>query len=205
LTESADAWAAQGLPQVDACAAGSDAAPDARLATSDAPIVDAVPDSPTTDAAATCELGSNDRPAALIMGQIGFFAGGASLPAGHYRVTYADGCMKYASFQGWALNAYADASDGWWLVGATTSIRYLILPGTVGYELGAGGFDTFDACVLANHKLPPIDFEFLGGPLGAWLEDTPYYDNLPGPNGRSPSWRLTYLDGPCSVVGAPAP
>jgi hypothetical protein len=45
--------------------------------------------------------------------------------------------------------------------------------------------------------LPPIEFDFEGGPLGIWLADSNYGDNLSGVGGRNPSWKLTLLSGSC--------
>jgi hypothetical protein len=128
-----------------------------------------------------------------ILGAVVRFAGGQRLPAGRYRVEYVDGCLKYSGSQGWSLNAYADGHDGWWLVGETTVDRVVVLPGTVGFIVGAGGFSTFGACVAENRTLPPIEFTFGGGKLGVWLADRPYHDNLSGEDGRNPVWRLIKL------------
>jgi hypothetical protein len=126
-----------------------------------------------------------------IYGNVVLFAGGASLPAGSYRITYVDGCMKYSGDQNWTVNA-TDAADRytWWLVDGSSD-DLLVPPGTVGYLPGAGGYDTFDACVAANAILPPVDFDFAGGQLGVWLEDSPYSDNVAGDDGRNPSWSIT--------------
>lgn len=53
--------------------------------------------------------------------------------------------------------------------------------------LADGTFATFDDCVDANTAVPPVDFDFDGGPLGLWLSDYPYDDNTPGVNGRNPA------------------
>ena len=79
-------------------------------------------------------------------------------------------------------------------MGSTSATQIATPPGTVGYELGTGSFETFDECVAANHVLPPIDFDFAGGQLGLWLQDDPYSDNVAGTGGRSPTWELTQVD-----------
>jgi hypothetical protein len=154
-------------------------------------------------AAASCDLGSAGSFATQqsldLFGQIVYFDNGKMLPAGHYRVQYVDGCMKYSSAQDWAVQAYADGSDAFWLVGATSANRILILPGTVGFMVGSGGFATFDECVAANLALPPEEFDFAGGPIGVWLSDSPYSDNVAGTGGRNPKWSLTLL-GDCSQI-----
>jgi hypothetical protein len=134
-----------------------------------------------------------------IFGRPTYYADGGSLPPGHYRVAYVDGCMKYSAAQDWAVNAYQGDPDSWWLVGATTADRILVPPGTVGFLVGAGGFATFDDCVAANHEVPPLEFQFDGGPLGVWLQDNPYSDNVAGVNGRNPRWDLALL-GDCSSI-----
>jgi hypothetical protein len=135
-----------------------------------------------------------------LFGQIVYYAGGAALPSGRYRVQYVDGCMKYNAGQDWAVNAYADGHDSFWLVGDTTSDRILIPPGTVGFLVGSGGFATFDECVAANLALPAKEFQFAGGKIGVWLSDSPYSDNVAGVDGRNPKWSLTLLEGNCTPV-----
>jgi hypothetical protein len=129
-----------------------------------------------------------------VFGNIVYFAGGNAFPAGHYRVTYVDGCMKYSSGQAWAVHAVetgtVSGTDGWWLVGDTAAATIAVPPGTVGYVIDAGGYATFDACVSANLSLPTVDFDFDGGSIGLWLEDVPYSDNVSGTDGRNPTWRL---------------
>ncbi|HMV67045.1 MAG TPA: thrombospondin type 3 repeat-containing protein [Myxococcota bacterium] len=129
-----------------------------------------------------------------LFGQIAWFADGASLPAGRYRVSYVDGCMRYNPSQGWAVHAFDDGRVGWWMVGATAAERYAMAPGTIGYLLGEGAYATFDACVEANLALPPVELDLPGGPLGIWLADNPYVDNVAGEDGRSPQWRVERVD-----------
>lgn len=155
------------------------------------------------DAASSCDLGSAGSFATQqsldLFGQIVYFDNGKALPAGHYRVQYVDGCMKYSSAQDWAVQAYADGSDAFWLVGATSADRILVLPGTVGFMVGSGGFATFDECVATNLALPPTEFDFAGGPIGVWLSDSPYSDNVAGTGGRNPKWSLALL-GDCAQI-----
>ncbi len=156
-------------------------------------------DGPST----SCDVGAAETfvtaRSADVFGQIVYFDSQAALPAGRYRVQYVDGCMKYSSAQDWAVQAYADGSDAFWLVGATSADRILVLPGTVGFMVGSGGFATFDECVAANLALAPEEFDFAGGPIGVWLSDSPYSDNVAGTGGRNPKWSLTFL-GDCPPV-----
>ena len=119
------------------------------------------------------------------------FNGGRPIPAGRYQVSYVDGCMKYSGAQDWAVNAYDETGCcNWWIVGETTADRKIEAPGTIGFLVGQGGFQEFDACVAANRILPPKTFDHAGGRLAIWLRDEPYGDNLPGLDGRNPTWRL---------------
>ena len=151
---------------------------------------------------ATCDLGevssAGTNQNLNLFGTVVYFSDGAALPAGHYRITFVDGCMKYASSQDWTIHAYADANpDGWWFVGDTTAQKIVVPPGTVGYAVANGAYATFDACVAANLALAPKEFDFAGGKLGVWLQDDNYGDNLAGVDNRNPKWKLTLL-GACT-------
>jgi hypothetical protein len=159
--------------------------------------------------AETCNLGSAGSFATQqslnLFGQIVYYENGQVLPAGTYRVAYVDGCMKYASYEDWAVQAIPP-SDAFWLVGATSADKIIMPPGTVGYlvdagpSMGGGGFATFDECVAANlMQDTPIDFAFDGGTIGVWLSDNPYSDNVAGVDGRNPKWSLTLL-GKCPPI-----
>lgn len=129
-----------------------------------------------------------------VFGNTVYFANGASLPAGTYRVAYVDGCMKYSPSQDWSVNAYAlnDPTESyhWWFLSNGQPISSVIPPGTIGFLVGQGGYATFDECVQANLALPPIEITVPAGTLAVWLEDNPYSDNVAGPDGRSPTWSL---------------
>jgi hypothetical protein len=151
-----------------------------------------VPDSGAPgDAAASCQLGTV---VGDVFGGTTYFAGGASLSPGRYRVTYVDGCMKYNPSQDWSVNAYAlgdpAGSDHWWFSSQGQLVTSVIPPGTVGFLVGQGGYGTFDECVQANLALPPIEVTLQAGPLGVELQDSPYSDNLVGPDGGAPTWSL---------------
>lgn len=129
-----------------------------------------------------------------LFGDVIYFAKGQVLPKGRYRATYEDGCMKYNNIFMWTVNA--NAGDGWWLVGASSSERVTLLPG-VFPALVVDGFASFADCVAANKQLPAKEFEFAGGKLGIWLNDVPYQDNQAGEGGRNPKWSLTLLVDAC--------
>jgi hypothetical protein len=50
-----------------------------------------------------------------------------------------------------------------------------------------------------------VEFDFDGGPLGVWLNDTPYLDNVAGDNGRNPAWSLVFLQACPPNLGVPIP
>lgn len=133
-----------------------------------------------------------------VFGGVATFNGGIAVPAGQYRVAYVDGCMKYSSYQGWTVHAYAQGDpggdDAYWLVAATTMQKVNRPPGTIGWAAGQGAYAAFEDCVAANVMLSPVEFAFSGGVLGVWLLDAPYTDNVAGEGGRSPAWRLTRAD-----------
>jgi hypothetical protein len=156
----------------------------------------------TTDAGAAstdevvCNIGESASLATpdtvQLFGAITYYADGAVLDAGRYRVTYVDGCMKYSAGQDWALHAYTDGSIAWYL-GAATGDQAVRLPGTYGIFEGSGGYADFEACVAANLPLEPVEFDFAGGQLGVWVADSNYVDNVPGTDNRNPKWRLERL------------
>jgi hypothetical protein len=140
------------------------------------------------DAPALCDFGT------IVSDPFGgavLWNGGAPLPAGHYRVTYVDGCMKYGPSQGWSVNAYANGPDTLFVV-TSGDVTIAPAPGTVGFFLGQGGFASFDDCVKTNlAEDAPLAFDFAGGVLGLHLADGPYGDNVAGESGRNPTYRLS--------------
>ena len=139
-----------------------------------------------------------------ILGVPVWFAGGAPLEPGIYRIENQGGCMRYGPAQNWAANAYADGVVSWWIIGSTISDQLLIPPGTVGFERVSGGadrdvgsFSDFDQCDAANRALPPADFNFRGGKMGLWLKDEIYGDNREGEGGNNPYWTLSVITTSC--------
>jgi hypothetical protein len=180
--------------------AGHATVADAQLA---APSQDAAPPyaeaslpQPDTGAASGCALGSAGSFATErdldLFGDIVYFADAQTLPAGRYRVTYEDGCMKYNLFLPWTVNQ--GGNDGWWLVGETRDRRVAQLPGIV--ASGNTG-SSFDGCLAAARDVQPFEFDFTGGKLGIVLFDGPYIDNVAGEAGRNPKWSLTLLVDAC--------
>ncbi|MDP3234858.1 MAG: hypothetical protein Q8N26_18895 [Myxococcales bacterium] len=149
----------------------------------------------TTVTSPSCDFGTARSTATTgmldLFGQTVFFNAGQPLPAGRYRIKYSDGCMKYASDQSWTIHAYADGRAAWWLVGQTSATKITMPPGTVGFDTSNGAFATFAECVAANRAVAAKEFDFSGGVIGVWLQDSPYSDNLAGEAGRNPSWQLT--------------
>jgi hypothetical protein len=163
-------------------------------------------DAGTKDAAPGCTFGQATSQASAsdlgLFGTPAYFNNGQPLPPGTYRLTYVDGCMKYGSGQGWTVNAYANGTDAWWLVGATTADKILVLPGTAGYAADAGAFSDFASCVATSLLRPPVTFLHQSGVLGVWLQDSPYSDNTAGEDDRNPTWRLDGVD--CTDAGTPS-
>jgi hypothetical protein len=112
------------------------------------------------------------------LARVVYFGGGAVLPAGSYRVRYDDGCLKYSGLEGWTVHNGVNA--GLWLVGAQPSTRLARPPGTVGVLAGIDAFADFEACVTANRALPPLVFSHGGGPIGLFLDDDVYTDDVLG-------------------------
>ena len=149
-----------------------------------------------------CELGQVSSTATTsnldLFGTPAYFNQGQPVPAGTYRITYVDGCMKYASSQGWTVNAYAANQSCWYVVGVTTSDRIVVPPGTVGYSVGGGAYANFEDCVTASLQVPPVEFTLAQPtPLGVWLLDSPYSDNVAGIDNRNPTWRLSVVTSTC--------
>lgn len=179
-----------GVPIAEDASSPPDAAADVRA---DAPAdaaADAGPDAADAapEAAPPCDFGTIVSDA---FGAIVTWNGGAPVPAGHYRVTYVDGCMKYSSGQDWSVNAYANGPDTLYVVDGDGA-KIAPAPGTVGFLQGQGGFATFDACVSANASQDaPLVLDWDGGAIGLELYDDPYDDNVAGENGRNPTYRLS--------------
>lgn len=156
--------------------------------TPDAPNIPdvSIPDVSVPETPAICDYGTI---VADVFGSVVYWNNGF-VPAGHYRVTYVDGCMKYSSSQDWSVNAYANGPDTLFIV--TSNATLGAAPGTVGFIQGQGGFKNFDDCVSANLANDvPFEFDWSGGSLGLALSDNPYTDNVAGENGRSPTYRLS--------------
>jgi hypothetical protein len=162
-----------------------------------------VPDASCADGSATTVPGLPETLALDTTGPVRYFAGGASLPAGRYRVEYVDGCMSYGPIAawGWAIHTGMVPGNYWLtgmpysgdcvLVGANSSNVVAVLPGTTNPPPGLA---TYQACVDANHAMDaPLDFDFAGGPLGMLVEDGLPYDDVggQGDGGVTPTWKLS--------------
>lgn len=103
-----------------------------------------------------------------------------NLAAGLYRIRYINGALKYNAGQGWALNALGTLG---YMV--RYSLGDVFFPGTTSIS-----FVTQSDVESANSGAH-IDIVHNGGPIGVWLYDTIYPDNVPGnPN---PTFSLTQL------------
>jgi hypothetical protein len=119
-------------------------------------------------------------------GMVTYFRQGAVVPAGRYRVSYLDGCMRFGEPVGWTIQNQLPVS--WFLVLDTAANVVGTLPGVTGL-----GYENFDDCVVESLRSPPLEVDFAGGKLGVVMVDFPLTDNIEGLNGRNPTWCLTPL------------
>jgi hypothetical protein len=184
----------QKLGCVDAAVSPIAAAPDAGT-----PTMCLLPPSPP------CDLGGGnvlpedvtvDVPGATTV----YFAHGAMLPAGRYRISYVDGCNTYGIGVGWTVHAAkGDPGTGNCSIVGDNG-PFLLTPGTELWpETGDGEAQTYPECVTFNCKLAPVDFDFPGGKLGVLRDGGTALgaiDDATGAEagGRSPTFRLTRLD-----------
>lgn len=169
----------------------------------------AIPDQPACQivSPATCEVGAGvTLPEDLTVSldrTVRYFAAGADVPAGRYRLSYADGCNTYGSLElgaGWTVNV-SPAVPGVGncaLVGAD-GVAFLVAPGTAGTLAGLdGAFADYEECVAANCSVPPVEFDHPGGKLGLLRDGVTIgaLDDLGGETrgGRNPTFRLTRID-----------
>ena len=121
-----------------------------------------------------------------------FFNDGDPVPAGQYVISYVEGCIKYSAVSGWTVNAFDElGTANWWLIGAATTDKRLLLPGNVGFLPGLGGFTNFDDCVNASRRSATRTYNHPGGRLGVYLQDTEYADNEAGEDDSNPVWRIS--------------
>lgn len=129
-----------------------------------------------------------------------YFAGGAALPAGEYRISYEDGCWK-SGVVAWTVNL---GPEGYFVVGGDAVEPIVMAPGTEGTFAGLGAFASYADCVAANLGEPGVTFGFAGGRLGLRLQSTPedllvmrflLLEGGETQGGRSPTFRLTCVGG----------
>jgi hypothetical protein len=155
------------------------------------------------DAAHYCDRG---YAVGVPTGGITLFDGGTTLPAGHYRLTYADGCMIYGGGQPYTVHAYAPSAAApayatWLVVLQDGGFEPVILPGYWIYGADASPSPAnYTACVTLNLTAPPTEFDYDAGVLlGVECNDSPLGDNQGGPDGGSPTWHLEVLSSPSGV------
>jgi hypothetical protein len=112
-----------------------------------------------------------------------YYAGGAPLPRGRYRVSYVKGCFTCC----------VTLLDNFWLVGEDIFSLITTLPGG-----SAEGPDIppVASCPVVDAPYPDLELEFAGGKLGVWLSDAVAIENIDGDGegGPNPTWRLTLLE-----------
>jgi hypothetical protein len=140
-------------------------------------------------------------------GSVTYFAGGASLPAGKYRIEYLDGCLEWGPQSGgydWTVNYQVGPLTYYLeLVGSSPGDVVADLPGTIASAFPMGDptttgtdYTTCASCVAANRAMDaPLDFTFGGGPLGLLNSDPTPGDDVgcetTGSGG--PVYPLTFL------------
>ncbi len=121
-----------------------------------------------------------------------YFNDGDDVPPGTYTISYVSGCNKYAPDQGWTVNATDETGCcSWYLIGATPADKKLVMPGNVGLTAGMGAHVEFAACEAASRTAPARTYTHPGGPLGVFLQDAGYEDNVPGEDDENPVWRIS--------------
>jgi hypothetical protein len=151
------------------------------------------PDGGPTDAGSPCSpdaalVPPEDVTPDYLDNTVKYFGGGAPLPAGRYRLAYVSGCVKYNGYSNFTVNG--QSTFEYWLVGASASDQLYVAPGTVAPGIPFG-YPVLSDCVSANQALPPLDFDFAGGPLGMYNNDFQPSDNVIDPTGGAPTWRLS--------------
>jgi hypothetical protein len=155
-------------------------------------------------ASSTCQFASGamlpEDITVKLIDQQQYFAGGADLSAGRYRLAYVDGCFSYGdpTIWGWNVHFTKAAGFGCWLIGAD-GMTLMPTPGTDGLTVDTGSFETYAKCVAANCSQAPLDFDFAGGKLGVARNGgtaLAEFDDSDGSDigGRGPTFRLSRLD-----------
>lgn len=126
---------------------------------------------------------------------------GQPLPSGRYRIRYVGGCMTYGGGQSFTIHAYEPKADAaayatWVLVNGDAGLsgfQEVVLPGNwiFGADASVPDGGTYDSCVELNKSDAPVEFDYdAGAALGVVVNDSPLGDNVSGPDGGDPSWRL---------------
>lgn len=135
--------------------------------------------------AANCPVGY-DQVAPIVSGlAVSYFNGGASLPAGYYKITYLTGGMKYDILQPTVWQVNSSGSDGFRIVhsGGATTVE---APPTGVYTSYAN--QTLLAAALTGAYRT---FQHTGGTIGIYLLDADYSDN--GAGSPNPTFELVML------------
>lgn len=108
---------------------------------------------------------------------VAWFAGGASIAAGDYVVTYKKGAMKYAAALGWQLNPYPGQYD--YRIAYDGGSNKVMAPG------GATSYTT-QALLESGEAGKTVSVTHAGGKIGVYLRDIDpsnvgqYGDNVAG-------------------------
>jgi len=109
-----------------------------------------------------------------------WFLGGATLPAGTYRVTYVSGALRYSGSTQWTVN---------WPGGDPTNYRVVYDDGAsvLSTPLVDGGWHPSIAAVEAANAGKFVTVQHAGGRIGVRYSDAQYSDNV----GPGATWRLS--------------
>ena len=121
-----------------------------------------------------------------MFGMPSFFAEGADLPAGRYRIDYVDGCIRF------------DPLIYFWTVHGFVTFEYVVFRESTANLIGLApgvvslfGYGVFEDCITANKAVEPLLVDHPGGKLGIWNNDFMPSDNTAGEGNRNPKWRLS--------------
>lgn len=124
-------------------------------------------------------------------GAISYFYGGVSLPAGTYRVKYGGAALQWGGNPAeWGVGDAFIPAQGFYIRRGGGADLY-------GPQLNSTYYPTASAAQLANAAAPAVTFTHTSGPIGMFLQDSNYSDNVPADWG-SPLFILEFI-GPAAA------
>lgn len=121
---------------------------------------------------------------------ITYWFDGRPLPAGTYRVRYGGGALAWGgNLSEWGVGDAFDPSGGFYVTDGTNE--------TYAPQLNDTYYPSPGAAQQANAAAEPVEIQHGGGPLGVYLRDSNYADNLSSPWGN-PAFILEFI-GPATA------